>query len=101
MRITRVTVDQMLQMERSTRLKPIGKLAGRSFGISVSDRRLNQAYFAFNGANADSPGGGAAGTDPVGPAVVELRSRSKSLVDFLEKISQMSSFAQLQAALGS
>ncbi len=42
-------------------------------------RRLNQAYFAFYGAYADEPGG-AAGEDPVGGAVRELRARSDSPV---------------------
>jgi hypothetical protein len=61
-------------------------------------RKLNQAYFAFHGAYADVPGG-AAGEDPVGPAVRELRARSASLKDFLDQIGQMSSFEELQAAL--
>jgi hypothetical protein len=61
-------------------------------------RKLNQAYFAFYGAYADVPGG-AAGEDPVGPAVRALRLRSSSLTSFLETIAQMSSFRQLQDAL--
>jgi hypothetical protein len=58
-------------------------------------RRLNQAYFAFYGAYADVPGG-AAGQDPVGPAVRELRARSESLAQFLDRISWMTSFETLQ-----
>jgi hypothetical protein len=61
-------------------------------------RRLNQAYFAFYGAYADVPGG-AAGNDPVGPAVVKLRSQSASLADFLNRISWMSSFDELKKAV--
>lgn len=61
-------------------------------------RKLNQAYFAFHGAYADAPGG-AAGQDPVGPAVRELRARSATLTEFLERIAQMSSFEELLAAL--
>jgi hypothetical protein len=61
-------------------------------------RRLNQAYFAFNGAYADEPGG-AAGADPVGPAVRSLRQQSASLADFLNRISWMTSLADLQKAL--
>jgi hypothetical protein len=45
-------------------------------------RRLNQAYFAFYGAYADEEGG-AAGEDPVGAAVRELRARSNSARAFL------------------
>lgn len=62
-------------------------------------RKLNQAYFAFHGAYADTPGG-AAGKDPVGPAVRELRKQSVSLADFLNRISWMTSFEQLQKAIG-
>lgn len=62
-------------------------------------RKLNQAYFAFHGAYADHPSGGAAGEDPVGAAVRTLRSQSSSLADFLNRISWMWSFEQLQQAV--
>jgi len=61
-------------------------------------RKLNQAYFAFHGAYADIPGG-AAGEDPVGPAVRALRAQSASLEDFINTISWMTSFEQLQEAI--
>ena len=61
-------------------------------------RKLNQAYFAFHGAYADVPGG-AAGEDPVGPAVRALRAQSDSLADFINTISWMTSFEQLQQAI--
>lgn len=61
-------------------------------------RKLNQAYFAFHGAYADVPGG-AAGEDPVGPAVRALREQSDSLADFVNTISWMTSFDQLKAAI--
>ncbi len=61
-------------------------------------RKLNQAYFAFHGAYADTPGG-AAGEDPVGPAVRALREQSDSLADFVNTISWMTSFEQLQQAI--
>jgi hypothetical protein len=61
-------------------------------------RKLNQAYFAFYGAYADVPGG-AAGEDPVGPAVRALRAQSVSLTEFLTTIARMNSFQQLQDAL--
>ena len=60
-------------------------------------RKINQAYFAFYGAYADVPGG-AAGEDPVGPAVRALREQSASLADFINRISWMTSFEQLQEA---
>lgn len=58
-------------------------------------RKINQAYFAFYGAYADVPGG-AAGEDPVGPAVRALREESGSLADFVNTISWMWSFEQLK-----
>ena len=61
-------------------------------------RKLNQAYFAFHGAYADVPGG-AAGEDPVGPAVRALREQSASLADFINTIAWMTSFEQLQKAI--
>ena len=62
-------------------------------------RKLNQAYFAFHGAYADVPGG-AAGEDPVGPAVRALRAQSSSLEDFVNTIAWMTSFDDLKAAIG-
>ncbi len=63
-------------------------------------RKLNQAYFAFYGAYADQPGG-AAGEDPVGAAVRLLRDESTSLADFVNRISWMWNFEQLQRVVGS
>ncbi len=60
-------------------------------------RKLNQAYFAFHGAYADTPGGAAgASEDPVGAAVRALRAQSGSLAEFINRISWMVSFEQLQ-----
>lgn len=61
-------------------------------------RKINQAYFAFHGAYADVPGG-AAGEDPVGPAVRTLRAESDSLAEFVKTMAWMWSFEQLQARL--
>ena len=46
------------------------------------------------------PVGGAAGEDPVGAAVRRLRAQSPSLAAFLNRISWMWSYAQLQQAVG-
>ena len=62
-------------------------------------RKLNQAYFAFYGAYADVPGG-AAGTDPVGPAVRALREQSDSLADFVHTIMMLDSFEKLDEMVG-
>jgi hypothetical protein len=61
-------------------------------------RRLNQAYFAFYGAYADEPGG-AAGEDPVGGAVRELRARSGSAREFLLRMAWMDTYGDLTRAL--
>ena len=61
-------------------------------------RKLNQAYFAFHGAYADVPGG-AAGEDPVGPAVRTWRDQSDSLADFIDAIAWMTSFDELKQAI--
>jgi hypothetical protein len=62
-------------------------------------RRLNQAYFAFHGAYADSPQS-AAGADPVGEAVRELWARSPSPAAFLRTMARMNSFDDLLRELG-
>jgi hypothetical protein len=100
MHLTRVTADQMLKDGKIEEAEAYMEARRKIFwdnGYLI--RKLNQAYFAFNGAYADTPGGGAAGSDPVGPAVVALRNKSASLVDFLNRISWMSSFEELQKAV--
>ena len=62
-------------------------------------RKINQAYFAFYGSYNDTPGGGASGADPVGPAVQELREGYASLSEFLHTIRSVKSFDQLLALL--
>jgi hypothetical protein len=99
MHITRVAVDQLLadgKIEEAERYMEARRKFFWDHGYQI--RRLNQAYFAFNGAYADQPGG-AAGTDPVGPAVRALRQQSSSLADFLNRISWMTSLDDLQRSL--
>jgi hypothetical protein len=63
-------------------------------------RKLNQAYFAFHGAYADQPGGAAGAVeDPIGDAVRKLRAQSPSLAAFLNRVSWMWTYEQLQAAV--
>ena len=96
MHLTRVHVDELLAEGKIDEAEGYMEARRQVFwenGYVI--RKLNQAYFAFYGAYADSPGG-AAGEDPVGPAVRALRARSISLTDFLETIASMSSFEELQ-----
>lgn len=96
---TRVTVDELLKAGKIDEAENYMEQRRQVFvqhGYLI--RKLNQAYFAFYGAYADTPGG-AAGEDPVGPAVRELRQESGSLANFLNRISWMTSFDQLQIAV--
>jgi hypothetical protein len=99
MRITRVTVDEMLaegKIEEAEEYMEARRVFFWENGYQI--RKINQAYFAFYGAYADQPGG-EAGEDPVGAAVRELRAQSPSLADFLKRIAWMTSFEQLQEAV--
>jgi hypothetical protein len=99
MHTTRVHVDELLAAGKITEAETYMDQRRHIFwdnGYPI--RKLNQAYFAFYGAYADVPGG-AAGEDPVGPAVRALRGQSSSLTAFLKTIAQMSSFQQLKDAL--
>lgn len=96
---TRVTADQLLADGKIDEAETYMEQRRQVFwdnGYLL--RKLNQAYFAFHGAYADVPGG-AAGEDPVGPAVRALREQSDSLADFINTISWMTSFEQLQQAI--
>ena len=100
MRTTRVNVDKMLadgKIDQAEQYMDARRVFFWDNGYHI--RKLNQAYFAFYGAYADQPGG-AAGEDPVGAAVRALRSESSDLATFLNRISWMWSFKQLQQAVG-
>lgn len=101
MRLTRVTVDRLLaegKIDEAENYMEERRVFFWEHGYHI--RKLNQAYFAFYGAYADQPGG-AAGEDPVGAAVRQLRAESPSLSAFLKRIAWMTSFEQLQRAVES
>lgn len=101
MRQTRVTVDRLLEegkIEEAEEYMRQRRVVFWENGYRHL-RKLNQAYFAFYGAYADHPEGGAAGEDPVGAAVRTLRAQSSSLAEFVKRISWISSFGQLQQAV--
>ncbi len=96
---TRVTADALLAEGKINEAEAYMESRRQVFlqnGYLI--RKLNQAYFAFYGAYADVPGG-AAGEDPVGPAVRALRDKSASLADFINRIAWMTSFDELQKAV--
>ena len=99
MHATRVHVDELLaqgKIEEAEQYMEERRILFVNNGYSI--RKLNQAYFAFHGAYADQPGG-AAGEDPVGPAVRTLRAQSESLADFLRTIGKMNSYDDLLKAI--
>jgi hypothetical protein len=99
MHTTRLETDQLLaagKVEEAEQYMEQRRVFFWNHGYHI--RKLNQAYFAFYGAYADLPGG-AAGNDPVGTAVRALRLDSPSLAVFLNRISWMWSFEQLQQAV--
>jgi hypothetical protein len=97
---TRVTVDQLLaegKIDDAESYMDQRRLFFWDNGYHI--RKLNQAYFAFYGAYAESPGG-AAGADPVGADVRLLRQKSATLADFVNRIAWMWNFDQLKVAVG-
>jgi len=58
-------------------------------------RKINQAYFAFNGLYADTP----ASRSPIGPKMMELRQLSPSLGEFLRAVSGITSEEDLDRLL--
>jgi len=95
---TRVEVDRLLAEGRVEDAEQFMEERRRVFwehGYRI--RKLNQAYFAFYGSYADEPG--AAGEDPIGPAVRRLRAQSPDLRAFLRLVSTVTTLEELQAVL--
>ena len=99
MHVTRVQVDELLaqgKIEEAEAYMEERRVEFVKNGYMI--RKLNQAYFAFHGAYAEVTEG-AAGQDPVGPAVRALREQSGSLAAFLKRIAWMNSFEDLQVSI--
>lgn len=97
MRETRVRADELLaqgKIEEAEAYMDSRRQVFWANGYPV--RKLNQAYFAFYGAYADSPGGGSAGKDPVGAAVRIIRAQSLTLADFVHTMQTITDYAQLE-----
>jgi hypothetical protein len=95
MHATRNHVDELLaagKVEEAESYMETRRLFFWDHGYAI--RKLNQAYFAFYGSYADSPIG-AAGEDPVGAAVRELRARSDSLEQFITRMMPLTSYQAL------
>jgi hypothetical protein len=99
MHVTRVRVDELLaegKIEEAEAYMEARRIEFVKNGYMI--RKLNQAYFAFHGAYAEGVEG-AAGQDPVGPAVRALRAQSDTVIDFLRRIARMNSFDDLQQSI--
>ncbi len=97
---TRVRVDELLaqgDVEKAEKYMDYRRGVFWENGYQI--RKLNQAYFAFHGAYADSPVS-SAGEDPVGAAVRQLREQSTSLNEFVTVVSSVKSYDQLLELLG-
>ena len=100
MHTTRVTTDRLLAEGKVEEAEAYMEQRRQFFWENgYHYRKINQAFFAFYGAYADQPGG-PAGADPVGAAVRLLRQDSPSLANFINRISWMWKFEQLQKAVG-
>jgi len=99
MHLTRVTVDQLLEEGKVEEAESYMEERRRYFvanGYRI--RRLNQAYFAFHGAYASAPG--AAGEDPIGPAVRQAWALSPTPHEFLRALGPITTLAALEAHMG-
>ncbi len=98
MRATRIRVDELLDAGRIEEAEAYMESRRQMFveqGYAI--RKLNQAYFAFHGAYAAHPG--AAGDDPIGPAVLEFFARSPDLRTFVNQIAGVTTLAELELLL--
>lgn len=93
---TRVEVDRLLAEGKVDEAEAYMEQRRELFvenGYQI--RKLNQAYFAFYGGYAAAPGGASAG-DPVGAMVREIRAASPTLKDFLDRVSGIKNYDELQ-----
>lgn len=96
MRATRLVVDELLAGGYVEEAEAFMEARRRTFAENgYLLRVLNQAYFAFHGSYAT----GAAATDPIGPKLTRLRALSPSLQAFMQTAEQLTSLAELDAAL--
>jgi hypothetical protein len=94
MAATRIEVDRMLaggNIEEAETYMEARRQWFVANGYPI--RKLNQAYFAFYGGYAEQPG--AAGDDPIGPMLREIRANSPSLRVFLERVAGIRAYEDL------
>jgi len=97
LRETRIRVDELLaegEIEEAEQYMEERRQFIWDNGYRI--RKINQAFFAFYGAYADTPG--EQGDDPIGPALLALRDDSSSLREFLDRVSPITTFEDLLGA---
>jgi len=95
---TRIQVDELLAQGKIKEAEQFMEAQRQVFwenGYQI--RKLNQAYFSFYGAYADTPFS-AAGRDPVGENVRLFRTQHADLASFIWNMSWMLNYRQLRIA---
>ncbi len=102
MRETRLRVDELLAANRIDEAEEYMETRQEFFWDHGYRhiRRINQAYFAFYGAYADSPRG-EAGEDPIGEAVRAVWDQTGDPTEFLRKMAWVTTLDGVQALLDS
>ncbi len=96
MRSLRLRVEELLTKGRVEEAESLMNEKRDEFeAMGVYIRRINQAYFAFYGSYADTPGS----IDPIGPKLQRLRDRSGSVTEFVLLARSLRSEADLDSLL--
>ncbi len=96
MRSLRLHVEELLAEGRVEEAETLMNEKRDEFeALGVYIRRINQAYFAFYGSYADTPGS----IDPIGPKLQRLRDRSGSVAEFVLLARHLDSEADLDGLL--
>ena len=96
MRALRLEVDDLLAEGKVEEAELVMEERRQLFVLNgYYIRRINQAYFAFHGTYADTP----ASSDPIGPKMIALRERVRSVEEFLEEAREITSEGELDALL--
>jgi hypothetical protein len=98
MNATRIQMDFLLSQGKIRAAETYMEAQRRKFarhGYAI--RKLNQAYFAFYGGYQGSPGAG--GSDPIGPAIEELRLLSPDLRGWMRTIRDITTREALLAVV--
>ncbi len=96
MRALRLQVEELLAQGRVAQAERLMQEKRDEFEANgVYIRRINQAYFAFQGSYADTAGS----IDPIGPKLQRLRERTGSAVEFVRLVRSLTSEADLDRLL--